>query len=116
MKRTVKLSMYSNLAFVLGLLLASCSGGATAPSDWKTFEGEGFSFKLPSTFEGGGGQQDFAAVAQMYRDAGNEALAQSVEANAGFVLLYAVDTATNNLNKTYTNVNVIREQNAALVD
>jgi hypothetical protein len=83
---------------------------------WETFEGDGFSFTLPSTFEGGSDQQDFAAVAEMYRNAGNETLAQSVEANAGFILLYAADTVINNSNKTYTNVNVIREQNPALVD
>ena len=118
MKRTFKLSTYANLSLALGLLLASCSGGgvASAPSSWETFEGDGFSFTLPSTFEGGSDQQDFAAVAEMYRNAGNETLAQSVEANAGFILLYAADTVINNQNKTYTNVNVIREQNPALVD
>jgi hypothetical protein len=103
---------------VLSFLLASCAGagGGAAPTSWETFEGDGFSFTLPSTFEGGSDQQDFAAVAEMYRNAGNETLAQSVEANAGFILLYAADTVINNSNKTYTNVNVIREQNPALVD
>jgi hypothetical protein len=97
--------------------VASCSGsGGGAPTNWETFDGDGFSFTLPSTFEGGSDQQDFAAVAEMYRNAGNETLAQSVEANAGFILLYAADTVINNSNKTYTNVNVIREQNPALVD
>jgi hypothetical protein len=101
----------------LALLLAACAGGGgTTPTSWETFEGDGFSFTLPSTFEGGSDQQDFAAVAEMYRNAGNETLAQSVEANAGFILLYAADTVMNNSNKTYTNVNVIREQNPALVD
>jgi len=103
---------------VLSLLIASCAGAGNgaAPTSWETFEGDGFSFKLPSTFEGGSDQQDFAAVAEMYRNAGNETLAQSVEANAGFILLYAADSVINNENKTYTNVNVIREQNPALVD
>jgi hypothetical protein len=101
----------------MGLMLAACSGGGgAAPSTWETFEGDGFSLTLPSTFQGGGDQQDFAEVAQMFRNAGQETLAQSVEANAGFILLYAADTVINNQNKTYTNVNVIREQNPALVD
>lgn len=102
--------------FAFAMLLAACTGGGAASASWETFEGDGFSFTLPSTFEGGSDQQDFAAVAEMYRNAGNETLAQSVEANAGFILLYAADTVMNNPNKTYTNVNVIREQNPALVD
>jgi hypothetical protein len=117
MKRSNDIAKYASLLFVIGLLVASCSGsGGGAPTNWETFDGDGFSFTLPSTFEGGSDQQDFAAVAEMYRNAGNETLAQSVEANAGFILLYAADTVINNSNKTYTNVNVIREQNPALVD
>jgi len=106
----------ARLFIALGLLLTACSGGggAAAPSDWETFEGEGFAFMLPATFEGGGDEQDFAQVAQMFRDAGQEGLAQSLEANAGFILLYAADTEINNPVQTYTNVNVIREQNPAL--
>lgn len=101
----------------LGLLSSACSGGgAAAPSGWKTFEGEGFSIQLPDTFEGGSDEQDFAQVAEMFRNAGQESLAQSLEANAGFILLYAADTVVNNQNQTYTNVNVIREQNPALTD
>lgn len=109
---------HAQLFVALGLLLAACSGGgdAAVPSNWKTFEGAGFSFQLPNTFEGGGDEQDFAEVAQMFRDAGQESLAQSLEANAGFILLYAADTEINNSNQTYTNVNVIREQNPALTD
>ncbi len=106
------------LVLAFGLLLTACGagGGAASPRSWETFEGDGFSFTLPSTFDGGSNQQDFARIAQMFRDAGQESLAQSVEANAGFILLYAVDTVKNNTNNTYTNVNVIREQNAALTD
>jgi len=118
MIRLMELIKHGQLFLALSLLLAACSGagGAAVPSDWKTFEGEGFSFQLPATFEGGGDEQDFAQVAQMFRDAGQESLAQSLEANAGFIQLYAADTEINNPNETYTNVNVIREQNPALTD
>ena len=117
MKGSHKFLTQTQLFLAFGLFLAACSGGGgAAPSGWSTFEGDGFSLSLPSTFQGGGDEQDFAEVAQMFRDAGQESLAQSVEANAGFILLYAADTEINNANNTYTNVNVIREQNPALVD
>lgn len=97
--------------FVVGLLLAACSN-----SGWETFSGDGFSIQLPDSFEGGSEQQDFSQVAQMFRDAGQESLAQALEANSGFILLYAVDTNRENETETFTNVNVIREQNPAIAD
>lgn len=118
MKSSKNQSIRVFLFLILALVLAACSGstGGTVPSDWETFEGEGFSFQLPTSFQGGSDEQDFAEIAQMFREAGQENLAQSLEANAGFILLYAADTEINNDNETYTNVNVIREQNPALND
>ena len=97
--------------FLVGLTLAACTG-----TSWETFEGDGFSLQLPASFEGGSDQQDFSEVAQMFRDAGQDSLAQALEANAGFILLYAVDTNRDNETETFTNVNVIREQNPAIAD
>lgn len=112
MSRTYKSVKQMQIFIALGFLLAACGGG------WQTLEGDGFSITLPASYLGGSDSASFAEVAAMYREAGKENLAQSVEANtaAGFILLYAADKEVNNDSNTFTNVNVVREQNPVLAD
>lgn len=113
---------FVGLVVMLGVLLAACGGGAAAteaggpPAGWERFEGEGFELYLPESYEGGSDAEDLSEVAQMLRDAGNEAMAQAVEGGQDYILLYAVDSEINNDFNFYTNVNVIREQNSAIND
>lgn len=90
--------------------------GESPYEDWECFQGQGFEIWLPASFVGGGDPADLAAVAQVFRDAGQEQMAASVEQNIGLILFYALDTTINNPNNFYSNVNVVKEQNSILTD
>ncbi|MEX1247847.1 MAG: hypothetical protein WEA61_05150 [Anaerolineales bacterium] len=106
-------------ALILSACTPAAQSGAAAgvPGEgWELFKGDGFEVWLPESFAGGSSPGDMAEVVQLFRDAGQEQMAQSVEASSAYIRLYAIDTAINNPNNYFTNMNVILEQNSLLKD
>jgi hypothetical protein len=88
---------------------------STSPNNgWECFQGAGFELWLPESYVGGGDPSDLLAVTDILRNAGQEALASSLEANIGQILFYAIDTTISNPTNFYSSVNVIKEQNPIL--
>lgn len=113
MSKNQKLMQKMQLFVALGLLLAACSGGGAAggpPAGWQKYDGDGFEIYLPESYEGGTDQADLAGAAQLLHEGGNEALAQAIETSN--YLLYAVDSSDD----FGTSLNILKEQNPALID
>ncbi|MEX2161040.1 MAG: hypothetical protein WD751_03915 [Anaerolineales bacterium] len=81
--------------------------------DWLHYSGEGFGVWLPPSYAGGSDPAEIQRVADTLRQAGRDDLASLLEANAGYVLLYAVD-ASNQIPGFATNFNVVAEYNSQM--
>ena len=103
---------HMKIALALVILLAACGQSTgSVPAVWEKFEGEGFELSLPESFAGGSTAEELAAVVEMFRDAGQESLAEDVETRPSSSVFYGVDSAQINPEKIETTVTIFKDQN-----
>jgi hypothetical protein len=80
--------------FIGTVALIGCSQ-VQIPSNWSSFEGEGFVIELPPSYSGGSGASINDAI-QVYRQFGQDHLAASLDSNKERMSFYAVDSVVEN--------------------